>query len=156
MCDVGCNNCIIHSFADDNATVTFRPANGLVTTEAGISATFSMVLDSQPYSAVTLALLSSDSTEGTTSASAVIFTPDNWDILQTATVTGVDDVAVDGDVSYSFQTGFTVASDTNFHGASVAHVNATNIDGGFYVLKRLILCTQMRKHISHAHHLCCA
>ncbi|GIR37541.1 MAG: hypothetical protein CM15mP49_29260 [Actinomycetota bacterium] len=53
------------------------------------------MLDAQPTSDVVIALTSSDTGEATISGS-LTFTPANWDTPQTVTVTGVDDLTVDG------------------------------------------------------------
>ena len=53
------------------------------------------MLDAQPTSDVVIALTSSDTGEATISGS-LTFTPANWDTAQTVTVTGVDDLTVDG------------------------------------------------------------
>ncbi len=75
---------------NDSASVTVTPTSGLVTTEAGGSATFTVVLTSQPTANVTIPLSSSDLTEGTVSPASVTFTSANWNVAQTVTVTGVD------------------------------------------------------------------
>ena len=49
------------------AGITVSPTSGLVTTEAGGTATFTVVLTSQPTADVTIGLTSSDTTEGTVS-----------------------------------------------------------------------------------------
>ena len=59
---------------DDSAGVTVSPTGGLVTTEAGAAAQFTVVLDSQPTANVTVNLRSSDTTEGTISPGTLIFT----------------------------------------------------------------------------------
>ena len=68
----------------------------LTTTEAGGTATFTVVLNTQPTADVTIALSSSNTTEGTVSPASLVFTTANWNVAQTVTVTGVDDAVVDG------------------------------------------------------------
>lgn len=63
-----------------------------------------MVLDSGPTADVTIGLSSSDTTEGTVSPSSLTFTPTNWDVPQTVTVTGVNDSLDDADVAYEVLT----------------------------------------------------
>ena len=65
-------------------------------TEAGASDSFTVVLDTQPASDVVLAVTSSDTGEAVVSPSPLTFTSSNWDTAQTVTVTGVDDIDVDG------------------------------------------------------------
>ena len=50
---------------NDAAGITVTPTTGLTTTEAGGTATFTVVLNTQPTADVTIALSSSDTTEGT-------------------------------------------------------------------------------------------
>ena len=53
---------------NDTAGITVTPTSGLTTTEAGGTATFTVVLNTQPTADVTIGLSSSDPTEGTVSA----------------------------------------------------------------------------------------
>ena len=55
------------------------------------------MLNTQPTADVTIALSSSDTTEGTVLPASLTFTTANWNVAQTVTVTGVDDALVDGD-----------------------------------------------------------
>src|SRR5439155_236707 len=81
---------------NDTAGITVTPTSGLTTTESGGTATFTVVLRTQPTANVALGLSSSDLTEGTVAPASVTFTPASWNVAQTVTVTGVDDFAVDG------------------------------------------------------------
>src|SRR5262249_25403881 len=76
---------------DELGTIPVPPTSGLTPTEAGGTATFTVVLESQPTADVTINLSSSDTTEGTPSTTSLTFTSANWNIAQTVTVTGVDD-----------------------------------------------------------------
>ncbi len=116
--------------------VTVTPTNGLVTSESGQQATFTVVLDTRPTSDVAMSLTSSDTTEGTVSPSSLTFTSDNWNVAQTVTVTGVDDTEVDGPIAYSIILGATVSTDPDYNGItppSVSLVNADDESGGFVV-----------------------
>ena len=59
---------------DDSAGVTVTPTSGLTTTEAGGTATFTVVLDTQPSADVAIALSSNDSSEGTALPASLTFT----------------------------------------------------------------------------------
>ncbi|MCY2987017.1 MAG: dockerin type I domain-containing protein, partial [Planctomycetota bacterium] len=113
---------------NDTAGVTVTPTSGLVTTEAGGTAAFTVKLTSQPMANVTLGLSSSNAAEGTVSPSSLIFTTANWNAAQTVTVTGVDDVVVDGNVAYTVVTAPAVSSDSNYNGLNAADVSVTNQD----------------------------
>src|SRR5207248_8620215 len=113
---------------DDTLGITVRPTTGLVTTEAGGTASFSVHLDTQPAANVVISLSSSNTAEGTISTSALTFTSGNWNVPQTVTVTGVDDDVDDGDVAYTINTSSAVSTDPDYSGMSVADVSVTNTD----------------------------
>lgn len=117
-------------------TVDLLPAGVTVgavsgdTTEAGSTSTFSLVLNSPTLAGqnVTINLSSGDPTEGTVSPSSVTFTTANWDIPQTVTITGVDDLVADGNVYYSIVTGNTVSTYSEYDNLAVPDVFLYNID----------------------------
>src|SRR5947207_1262259 len=76
---------------NDVAGFSVVPTVGLVTTEAGGTATFTVVLTSQPVANVVVPVSSSNVAEGTVSPTSLTFTAANWNVAQTVTVTGVDD-----------------------------------------------------------------
>jgi hypothetical protein len=87
---------------NDTAGITVIPtATPLVTSEAGIAATFTVVLNTEPTASVSIGVSSSDVTEGTVSTATLTFTTINWATPQTVTVTGVNDSAGDGNVAYT-------------------------------------------------------
>ncbi|MEI8213552.1 MAG: VCBS domain-containing protein, partial [Planctomycetota bacterium] len=109
----------------DRAVVT--PTTGLTTTEAGGTASFNIVLSVPPSADVTISLTSSNAAEGLPSVNSVVFTPANWNVPQTVTVTGQNDFVVDGNVSYSIITAAT-SSDPLFNGVTVSDVSLVNTD----------------------------
>ena len=114
---------------NDAAGITVSPTSGLVTTEAGGTASFTVVLATQPTADVTIDLSSSDPTEGIiTSATTLTFTSSDWNSAQTVTVTGVDDSADDGDVRYFVLTAAAGSGDTSYNGLDPANVAVTNND----------------------------
>src|SRR5439155_651656 len=112
----------------DTAGVTVTPTSGLVTTEAGGTATFTVVLTSQPTANVVIGVSSSNTAEGTDSPASLTFTSGNWNVAQTVTVTGVDDFVVDGNVAYTIVTAAVVSGDTGYNGLNPADVAVTNQD----------------------------
>ncbi len=98
------------------------------TTEAGGTATFTVRLTSQPTANVSIALTSSDTTEGTVGPTSLTFTSGNWNSNQIVTVTGVDDLLLDGNVAYSIVTASATSVDTNYNGLNATDVSVTNID----------------------------
>lgn len=65
--------------------------------EAGDSDSLTLVLENAPGSQVVFNLSSSDTDEAIVSPATVTFTPEDWDIPQNITITGVDDNLIDGD-----------------------------------------------------------
>ncbi|MFO1321692.1 MAG: DUF4347 domain-containing protein [Burkholderiales bacterium] len=112
---------------NDTSGVTVSTISG-DTTEAGGSATFTVVLDAQPTADVTISVATGDATEGSVATSSLTFTSGNWNIAQTVTVTGVDDALDDGDVAYSITTGAASSADSNYNGIAVSDVSVTNSD----------------------------
>ena len=113
---------------DDAVGITVTPTTGLTTTEAGGTATFTVVLATQPTADVTIALSSSDATEGTVLPASLTFTTANWNLAQTVTVTGVDDTLDDGDVAYSIVTAPATSADVIYNNVNAADVAVTNAD----------------------------
>lgn len=114
---------------DDDATHYFIISNiSGDTDESGLSATFTVRLNTAPASDVTLPLTVSDATEGTIYPSTLTFTSTNWSIDQMVTVTGLDDAQVDGNITYTIQTGISVSSDLNFNNINPVDIKAINRD----------------------------
>ena len=113
---------------DDGVGITVSPLTGLITDESGGTAMFTVVLSAQPTADVTIAVASSDLTEGTVDTALLTFTMGNWDTPQTVTVTGVDDDLDDGDVDYTAQLAPAVSTDPAFNGIDPADPMITNLD----------------------------
>ena len=114
---------------NDVATVNVTAISG-PTTEAGGTATFTVSLGTIPTSPVTIALSSSDLTEGTVPATVVVPVA-SWNTGVVVTVTGVDDAIVDGNIAYTINTGNVTSSDPFYNAltaASVGDVAVTNND----------------------------
>jgi hypothetical protein len=90
--------------------------------------TFTVVLGSQPTADVTVPLSSSNTAEGAVSPASLLFTAADWDVAQTVTVTGVDDLVVDGDQLYTAVTGVSTSLDPSYQGIDPADVLLTNTD----------------------------
>ena len=116
--------------------ITVTPTAGLVTTEAGGTDSFTVVLDTAPTAVVTIDVSTSDDTEGLVSSGAqgpavlvtLSFDSTNWDVTQEVTVTGVDDPDVDGDIPYTIITAPAVSTDANYSGLDPDDVSVTNLD----------------------------
>lgn len=111
-----------------NATVVISPTANLVTTESGGTASFQVVLGSQPNSDVTFNLSSTNIDEGLLSTSTLIFTPQSWNIPQTVVITGVDDLVADGNKLYQIITTPVVSDDPRFQGVNPSDLSVVNQD----------------------------
>lgn len=110
------------------ASIDVTPTSGLITTEAGGSANFTVVLASQPTSDVTVPVSSNDSSEGTLATPSLVFTSLNWNLPQTVTVTGADDFVIDGAVAYTVVVGAATSADLNYNGLDPSDVAVSNND----------------------------
>jgi uncharacterized repeat protein (TIGR01451 family) len=124
------------SSATDQTTVTSGlPTDGITvsaisgpTSEAGGTATFTVVLNTQPTANVTIGLSSNDASEGAVSPASLVFTNSNWNSSRLVTVTGMNDDADDGDVVFSIVTAAASSSDGKYNGLNAADVSVTNLD----------------------------
>jgi hypothetical protein len=101
---------------------------GAVSSEDGTSvAVFSVVLSTAPTATVTVPITVGNPAEGIASSS-VVFTPTNWNIAQTVSVTGLDDTLVDGNQTYMVDVGAAVSADPAYNGLDGTNVQVTNLD----------------------------
>ena len=113
---------------DDAAGITVSQTTGLTTTEAGGTAMFTVVLDSEPTASVSIAVSSSDTTEGTVLPTTLMFTDSTWNQPQPVTVTGVDDTLADGDQAYRVELAAATSMDANYNTVDPVDVSVTNED----------------------------
>jgi hypothetical protein len=112
-----------------NFTITAPPSPGITltqtggntsVTEGGNTDTYSLVLKTQPTSDVIITLATNN--QITLNQTTFTFTTTNWNILQTVTVTAVDDTVTEG--SHTTIINHTVSSsDTNYNGLTIPAVN---------------------------------
>lgn len=109
------------------AGITVTPTTGLKTSELGATTAFAMVLRYQPTSDVTVPLSSSNPSAGLPGVGSVTFTPANWNVPQTVSVTGQDDGLFNGNVLYRIVTGPAVSGDPLYSARNAADVRILNI-----------------------------
>jgi len=119
---------------DDVVGFTLSEATALVS-ENGTTDTFTAHLTAPPESNVVLTVASSDPGEAAVSPTTLTFTPSDWNSPQTVTITGVDDLTIDGSqislVTVGVDDG---ASDDGFDGLSdqtVIAITTDDDDAGF-------------------------
>jgi lysophospholipase L1-like esterase len=112
------------------ANFTLSQTDGNTTvSEAGTTDTFSVILTTQPTSNVVLTVNSSDEGEATAAPTTLTFTPTNWNVAQTVTVTGVDDAVVDGTQTSTITISIDAAnSDDAFDAIASKTVSVTTTD----------------------------
>ncbi|MDH5759259.1 MAG: Ig-like domain-containing protein, partial [Gemmatimonadota bacterium] len=121
-----------------NVTTTDDESAGFVVTETSGSTEVSEALTSdslgvrltaQPGSNVVLTVTSGNPAEATVSPSSLTFTTGNWSVVQTVTVTGVDDVVVDGNQNTVMTIAVDTANSDAAYGSLAARtVSATTLD----------------------------
>ncbi len=111
--------------------VTVTPTAGLVTSESGEQATFTVVLDAPfaaPSDTLTIDVSSLTTTEGTVDLTQLEFDISNWSTPQTVTITGVNDIVSDGNIPYVIDLATVVTSDPAYSGIDPDNVSVTNED----------------------------
>lgn len=110
---------------DDAAGVIVTPTTVAVT-EGGATATYSVVLTSQPTSDVTITI--TPDAQVTVSPTTLTFTPANWNVPQTVTVTAVDDAIAEPSPHTGTITQTAASGDPNYNNIPVATVTANITD----------------------------
>src|SRR3712207_6947753 len=91
-----------------------------------------------PYT--TLFRSSGNAAEGVLSASSLVFTPANWNVPQTVTVTGVNDAEYDGPVGYTIVTSAT-SRDRKSTRLNSSHAN----------ISYAVFCLKKKRHLIRPH-----
>lgn len=113
---------------DDMASVTVTESGGSVNvTEGGSTDTYTMVLDSEPTANVVITLATG--TQLTADVSTLTFTSGNWNVVQTITVTAINDDVAEGNHTATFSHSVS-STDTNYDQITVNNVivNLTDND----------------------------
>jgi hypothetical protein len=91
--------------------------------------TFDVVLTFAPTTNVVLNITSNDTTEATVNVATLTFTPGNWNVAQTVTVSGVFDNVADGDQMVTITVSVNDAlSDSAYHTVADQQVSVTVLD----------------------------
>jgi hypothetical protein len=113
---------------EEEIGIVVSPPSLPYTTEGGSTVTFTVVLTALPTADVVIPVATSDPTEGTVSASELVFTPANGGTPQMVTVTGVDDGVVDFNQMYSVILGAAESGDPRFAGLDSPDVGLVNVE----------------------------
>ena len=100
-------------------------------TESGAGDTLTIRLVLEPLANVTLALVSVDTGEVTLSTNTLTFTPSNWNVDQTVTLSAVEDGIADGDQTTTVTVLVTGSGDKRYASVIPAtDVSVTTVDSG--------------------------
>jgi hypothetical protein len=109
-----------------DAGVTVAESGGLTNViEGGATDTYTFVLNAAPTANV--AITSNSDTEVSTTPAGVVFTPTNWNVAQTVTVTAVDDSDVEGNHTGTI-THSAASADAAYNGISIDGITANITD----------------------------
>eukprot|EP01063_Lacrimia_lanifica_P036916 TRINITY_DN7447_c0_g1_i1.p1 TRINITY_DN7447_c0_g1~~TRINITY_DN7447_c0_g1_i1.p1 ORF type:complete len:1627 (+),score=374.53 TRINITY_DN7447_c0_g1_i1:33-4913(+) len=117
----------LHLAAAQTINVQTAPVPA-VTTEAGGQVQITLTLTVAPVADVIIPVRSTNTNEGTVSATFVQLTPAAFPTGATVTVTGRQDLIADGDVAYVVELGPASSADPNYDLMGVADVNLVNND----------------------------
>ncbi len=112
---------------DDTAGVTVAQSGGTTTvTEAGVTDSYTIVLDTEPTSNVTVSIAAD--TQTTVSTSSVVFTSANWDTPVTVTVSPVNDDIDETSPHSGTITHTAASSDTSYNDVAITSVTPSITD----------------------------
>jgi len=134
-----------------DAAIVISPTGGLFTDENGGQAEFTVELTVPPTSDVTVQLFSSNTKEGTVSASSVRFSPDDW-APRKVFVTGVNDDVTDGNRDYTIITAWATSLDRRYHGINPADVRVSNLDNDVVALPAIAVTAGIELNTTEAGH----
>jgi hypothetical protein len=109
------------------AGISVTPTFGLTTSDAGKTATFSVVLTSKPKATVKVGISSSNTNAGTVSTGALTFSKGNWNKAQTVTITGVNFLGEAKPQAYIIITAAATSKDAKYNGLNPSDVSVTNL-----------------------------
>ena len=118
---------------DDVPGIFINQTAGLITSDSGGTASFTVSLATQPSALVTMNLTSSNTAEGTVSTATVTFAvtaggANGWNVPQQVVLTGMDDSVLDFQIPYTIVTGDLQSTDGDYSGMVVADISAVNLD----------------------------
>ncbi len=117
----GTHNLTVHVTDNDTADVVITETGDMTTAiEGGTGDAYTVVLTSQPTHNVTVRL--DVDTQVTADTTQLVFTPENWDTVQTVEVHAVDDSLVEG-AHQGMIVHAVTSDDTNYHELTVAPVD---------------------------------
>lgn len=115
---------IVHRDSDHASVIVNLGGNE--TSDTGGTASFNLVLESQPLADVAVKIELSPTTYAALSAPTLTFTPDSWDKPQTVTLTGLYGPLIEGSKPYFLS--FVITGDTAYAGLQPPGIQFTHKD----------------------------
>jgi len=119
---------------NENASYIVTPVVGTLTESDTTTASFDVVLRSQPTDDVFLDFTNSDTTEKVLGVASATFTNATWNVTQTIILNSADDFLIDGDQTTSITVEINPSSDSGFTGLAsqtISVVTKDNDSGDF-------------------------
>ncbi|MGB2502766.1 MAG: lectin-like domain-containing protein, partial [Flavobacteriaceae bacterium] len=113
---------------NDLAGYSLSPLTGVLTEGDSQTASFTIILDSQPTTDVVLNLSITPNDEVAASLASVRFTNANWNVPQTITVSNFDDFLIDGTIVSSITFNVDASSDVDFRSLASQTILVPNLD----------------------------
>jgi hypothetical protein len=114
--------------ATQSGQIVVATNGALATSESGTKASFKVRLANAPTADVVVPISAEKPKEGIPAPASLTFTPTNWGVDQTVTVTGLDDCTPDGTQQYNMLVGKAVSVDANYIGLAGTPVSVSNAD----------------------------
>ena len=130
----------------DNDTAGITVSESSIAVGEGLDATYTLVLDSEPYNPVSVALASDDTSVATVSAT-LTFTTSNWNTAQTVTVSGAEDDRVNAEERTTSISHRITSDDSDYAGFALADMPvavADNDTAGITVSETSLTTTEGR------------
>ncbi|MGC4064036.1 MAG: hypothetical protein QM784_05235 [Polyangiaceae bacterium] len=108
--------------------ILINPVSGLKVPEAAGSSSFTVRLATKPTANVTIALTNSAIADAKLDVDELEFTPDDYGLAKTVTISGIDDQVDDGDTPFVVITAPATSTDTNYSGMNADNVEGTVVD----------------------------
>jgi hypothetical protein len=125
---LGSNTSLTYTVLDNDTAGVTVSTSAVSVTEGGSTASYTVVLTSQPTSTVQIALSSSVIIAGVT-PTTLSFTSSNWNIPQTVTVEALEDTSIDGEQTMTVTHTISAATASGYpQGTTIGTVTVTVID----------------------------
>ena len=111
---------------DDTAGVSINPT--ALTVAEGSAATYTVVLDTEPTADVTVTVSGHEGTDVSVDKTTLTFTPANWNVAQTVTVSAAQDGDAAADEAVTLSHAISSVEDTLYNGVAADSVTVTIIE----------------------------